>query len=239
MLERTQFTFYESFYKAISRIKNDSDRAVTYDAICAYALYGTMPNLDTLPDAAAIAFELVKPNLDASRRKAAGGKKGSPSKGSEKISERPGKDTANKKEKENKKEIEIEKEKEKEVEDECLIPASGPAPDPNVAAAVSDYLNRINPTASPTSLEELSIFAAELGADVCKRAFDIALDNKKATWPYIKAILQDKQRRGIKSLAEWDASEAERITRKDEGSHGKHGATGKSTGENQRVGRYL
>ena len=134
MIERTQFTFYESFYKAISRIKNDSDRAKTYDAICAYALYGTMPVLDELPDAAAIAFELVKPNLDASRKKAEGGKKGRPLKDKEKIPERCDKDTGNEKEKE--KEIEKEDEKEKEneieIEDECLIdipPApSAPAP---------------------------------------------------------------------------------------------------------------
>jgi hypothetical protein len=73
---RTQFTFYDSFYRAVSRIKKKADRADAYDAIVAYALYGIEPDMDTMPDAAAIAFEVAKPNLDASRRKAANGKQG-------------------------------------------------------------------------------------------------------------------------------------------------------------------
>ena len=75
-MTRTQFTFYESFFKAIRRIKSKAARAEAYDAICAYALWGEEPELDKLPDAAAMAFELIRPNLDASRRKAANGKKG-------------------------------------------------------------------------------------------------------------------------------------------------------------------
>ena len=83
--------------------------------------------------------------------------------------------------------------------------ASGP-----VSAVVSDYLDRINPAASRTCLEDLAWFAEELGEAVCKRAFDIALDNKKTTWPYIRAILQDKQSRGINCLADWDAADQKR-----------------------------
>lgn len=105
-MDRTQFTFYESFYKAISRIKKKSDRAEAYDAICAYALYGTEPDTESMSDAAAIAFELSKPNLDASRRKANSGKKGGERKQSESKTEAKQKQTASKKE--NKKEIEIE-----------------------------------------------------------------------------------------------------------------------------------
>lgn len=94
-MDRSQFTFYESFFKAISRIKKKADRAEAYDAICAYALYGTEPDIDMLSDAAAIAFELSKPNLDASRKKASSGKTG----GSKPQANR--KQTASKKEKEN------------------------------------------------------------------------------------------------------------------------------------------
>ena len=78
------------------------------------------------------------------------------------------------------------------------------AANPVIAAVVSDYLNRINPAASPTSLQELADYAEELGEAVCKRAFDIALDEKKSTWSYIRAILRDKAARGIKCLADWD-----------------------------------
>lgn len=244
MFERSQFTFYESFYRAISRIKDNSDRAATYDAICAYALYGTMPDLDTLPDASAIAFELIKPNLDASRKKASNGRKGGASKQNASKLEANHKqsgskpeanteDAPSKKEKEN----EIEKEIEKEVEDECLIghgAANAPISDP-VAVVLSDYLNRINPTASPSGLDELRSFAEDLGEAVCKRAFDIALDNKKTTWPYIKAILRDKAARGVKCLADWDALEAERESRKEGGSD----AIAGNFSEGQKYGLYL
>lgn len=75
-MNRTQFTFYESFFKAAARIRKKADRCAAYDAICAYALYGTIPSMEDMPDAAAIAFELIRPTLDASRKKAAGGRRG-------------------------------------------------------------------------------------------------------------------------------------------------------------------
>lgn len=75
-MHRTQFTFYESFYKAAKRIQDPLARAQVYDAICDYALYGIAPDMDSLADVAAIAFELIKPNLDASRKKAEAGRVG-------------------------------------------------------------------------------------------------------------------------------------------------------------------
>lgn len=69
-------------------------------------------------------------------------------------------------------------------------------------AAVADYLNRVNPSASPVSIDELKAYEQEMGSDVCIRAFDIALDNKKATWSYIKAILSKWQSLGVKCLAD-------------------------------------
>ena len=75
-MNRTQFTFYESFYKALSRIRRASDRAKAYDLMVRFALYGEEPELDALPDAIAIALELIRPNLEASRRKAEAGRLG-------------------------------------------------------------------------------------------------------------------------------------------------------------------
>ena len=74
-MDRTQFTFYVSFWDALKRIKKKQDRCEAYDAIVAYALFGTEPDLDKLPDAASMAFILAKPTLDASRRKAENGSK--------------------------------------------------------------------------------------------------------------------------------------------------------------------
>lgn len=69
-MDREQFTFYLSFAKAVSRIKNMNARCRCYDAIVNYALYGAEPSLDDLPEAAAIAMEVIMPTLTASRRKA-------------------------------------------------------------------------------------------------------------------------------------------------------------------------
>lgn len=113
-MERKQFTFYASFFSAISRIKKAADRAAAYDAVCDFALYGTEPDLAKLPDAVAIVFDLIKPNLISSRRKSEGGSH----KDNDKIPARCEQDMPNKK----KKEGEKEKEKEVEVENECYTP---------------------------------------------------------------------------------------------------------------------
>lgn len=123
-MDRTQFTFYESFYKAAKRIKDPAARAEVYDAICEYALYGNEPDIDALSEMAAIAFELIKPNLDASRKKAESGKLGgtkkqneSKSEAKQKQNEAPEKQEQaeskkeNKKEKEGENKIEIENKK--------------------------------------------------------------------------------------------------------------------------------
>ncbi len=109
------------------------------------------------------------------------------------------------------------------------------SPSDPVAAVLSDYLNRINPTASPTSLDELRSYAEDLGEDVCKRAFDLAIDSKKTTWPYIKAILQDKLKRGVKCLADWDAQEEARRTKGGKMNGGNTGDPGQSARIGKRV----
>lgn len=102
MTVRTQFTFYESFYKAISRIKKKADRADAYDIICSYALFQEEPDLDSVSDAVAIAFELLRPVLDKAREKAENGKNGgSKPKANSKVEQ-----AVSKKEKE----VEVEKE---------------------------------------------------------------------------------------------------------------------------------
>jgi len=116
-MERNQFTFYRSFFKAISRIKKKQDRADVYDMICAYALDQIEPDLNTASDAVAIAFELLRPVLDKAKAKAEIGKKGG-SKPQANCKQTGSKaeanckqwETASKKEKEG--EIEVEKERE-------------------------------------------------------------------------------------------------------------------------------
>lgn len=109
MENRKQFTMYESIFKSLQRIRNKKDRADAYDAICAYALYNEKPDLESVSDAVAIAFELTRPVLDSARKKSENGKQG----GSK--TKANGKQTASKaKQTETEKEVEIEKEIEKE-----------------------------------------------------------------------------------------------------------------------------
>lgn len=218
-LNRKQFTFYESFKKAASRLKEKTDRADFYDAISDYALYGTRPEIENFSDAVAVALELVIPVLDSSRKKAASGKVGGKRKQSE------SKVKANQKQEQiaSEKEGEIEKEKEGEIENECYPPTPLPTSEKAnaVSAVLADYLDRVNPMASQMSLDKLKGYAEEMGEAVCKRAFDIALDNKKASWSYIEAILQDRLRRGVKCLADWDALEEQVKARKEAEKNGR------------------
>ena len=92
-MERAQFTFYRSFAKAVQRIRKDADRVKAYDAICNYALDGVEPDLSTFPESAAIVFDLIKPTLDASKRKAENGMR----KANAKLEETESKPEANRK----------------------------------------------------------------------------------------------------------------------------------------------
>ena len=72
-MSRTQFTFYESWYKAICQLKKKADQAIIYDAICKYALYAEEPDISGPP---AAVFESIRPALDIARKKSENGKKG-------------------------------------------------------------------------------------------------------------------------------------------------------------------
>lgn len=142
-MDREQFTFYASFFRAASRIRNKAARCDAYDAICAYALTGILPDLDKLPDSAAIAFELSKPNLDASRRKSEAGKSGGRPKQTE------SKQKANRKESEckteaNGKQEQVQNKEQVQVQDkeQMLIPPHPPLPgaSPALQDAFSKWL---------------------------------------------------------------------------------------------------
>lgn len=194
-MERNQFTFYRSYYEALKHLPK-RDRADVLMAVIAYALDETEPSLSGVPLSV---FTLIRPTLDTGRNKA-------------KNRQNKTKTKSEQNSKEGEKEIECEREVEGEREGENDSYISPPLPPTGKAAAViSDYLNRINPAASQNTLDELKAYAESMGPEVCKRAFDIALDSKKATWPYIRAILQDKLARGVKCLADWDAIENRRL----------------------------
>lgn len=177
---RTQFTFYASFWEAIRRIKDPAARAEAYDVICEYALTGTEPEVDFLTDAAATAYIMAKPNLDASKRKAEAGKRGGSSKQTEANSKQTqaepkqgetaskSKQAVSEKEKESKREIEIEK------ENECYTPPTPSVSDfdfsPDLESAVNDWLaykqerrEAYKPTGLKSLLTQIKKAASEHG----------------------------------------------------------------------------
>ena len=79
-MNRKQFTFYRSFFTGIRRIRSKAARCEAYDALVEYALDGIEPDLDSMADAAAMVFEMVKPTLEVGRRKSEAGQKGGESK---------------------------------------------------------------------------------------------------------------------------------------------------------------
>ena len=122
-MERKQFTFYRSYLDAIRRLPKKEQGNIVL-AICNYALDETIPS--ALSPIADTVFTLVKPTLDASRRKAEAGNCGGKMKAIQKQS--VSKTQANVKQTVSEKEKEKEKEKEGEIEiekeNECSISSS-------------------------------------------------------------------------------------------------------------------
>lgn len=62
------------------------------------------------------------------------------------------------------------------------------------------YRNRVNPTPSQLSMDMLRDYTAKLNADVVIHALQVALDERKTAWSYIRAILGRYERDGLHDL---------------------------------------
>lgn len=233
-MKREQFTWYRSYYEAL-RTLPAKDFQIAVLAICAYALDEEVPDLSGVPYSV---FTLIRPTLDSGKIKAANraNKRKTNREQSENKTGTNEEQTDNKleqtrKEKEGEGEREEESESERDGENDMLKilpPGGGNTKSRAAAAGVSplssavamvqaDYLNRVNAAASPASLDELAGFVEAMGPDCCRRAFDIALDERITRWSYIRGILQDKQQRGVKCLADWDALDGQRQKKRMDG----------------------
>lgn len=101
-----------------------------------------------------------------------------------------------------------------EYEEVCkALPGAGnvtppcPCPPPKRSETVAYYCQHINPTPSEYALQALERFEGILGAEVTIHAIQIAQDERKQSWNYIKAILERYEREGVRSLADIQASE--------------------------------
>ena len=162
---RKQFTFYKSYYDAISELPK-KDQAALILAVCAYALYEESPK--GLSIAASTAFKLIKPTLDSGRKKAESGALGGQASGksSESKPQANGKQTSSKTEA-NRKQGESAREKEGEIEIEKEIEIEVEAEGERDSLADGDY-------------NKLEIMGGKLGKNVIKlsRAQSDALIDK-------------------------------------------------------------
>ena len=92
--------------------------------------------------------------------------------------------------------------------------------DPAVAAVMSAYMDRINPNVSEQLVAEMRGFLRDMGQECCLRAIQIAQDERKTQWSYVRGILRSKQAQGVRCLADWDAVEAKREKEKRGGDDG-------------------
>lgn len=177
MEERNQFTFYRSFWDAVRLIRNKQHRCTAYDVIVSYALTGAEPETEKLPDTVAMAFALARPVLDASRRKAEGGrrsrKNGKTEEGAgedtDKISVTSGEDADNKKK--NKKEGEIEGKKEREKEKESFSFSPSPDGEGSLSQAAGGKMRGSYVSLHPPTVEEVGAFCREKGYPVDPEEF--------------------------------------------------------------------
>lgn len=123
-MERSQFTFYRSFWEAV-KLLPPKDRNAVLNAICSYALDGEEPQLAGVQ---ASIFTLIRPTLDTSARRAESGLAGG-SKREANAKQTDSKAEANTKQTAREKEGEKEREGEKEKEsDSYARDARAPAP---------------------------------------------------------------------------------------------------------------
>lgn len=110
-MERSQMTFYASFWDAIDSLPK-KDQLPVFRAVVSYGLYGE--HNENLTSSQNAFFTLMQPVLDSSRKKAANGKHG----GSKPKAN--GKQTEREKEGEKEKEGEIENESKKAADFDCF-----------------------------------------------------------------------------------------------------------------------
>ena len=231
-MERQQFTFYRSYFRAIKLLPK-KEREPVFMAICAYALDGEEPKLS---DTAAAVFELVRPTLDTAARKAENGKRGG-SKAEAKRKQTESKTEANGKqeqtasekeneiEKENEKELEIEKESYKDNIYDVVEKAIEKKTDAELGETFTAYMDKMN--LSSTAAGELKNYYEDFGKDICIHVRNIAIDAAALNWSYCRAVFQSYKQNKYTTLEQITAAEAQRTARKAQERHNrelsKHG----------------
>lgn len=206
--EKDSFVFYSSFYEALQDLK-DKDRLKMYDAICDLALNNKETKMTGLTKTI---FTLIKPQILANTKRYENGKKGGRPKketiGFEKL-----KTSGYENNKTNGKEKEKTETKPNENENVNVNVNENENANENANENVSDscvnglqeiidfYENNIG-MITPFGLDILSDYAKEMSSELVILAMKKSVVANKRTIQYIKGILNNWSKKGIKTVVE-------------------------------------
>lgn len=91
---------------------------------------------------------------------------------------------------------------------------SSPSPSPSALKVISYFVKHGGKELSQSAVAELEGYISDMGAEVCLKAVDAAIDAGMVGWGYVRGVLIKKQSQGVQSVEDWDRVEAERDTDK-------------------------
>ncbi len=185
-MARDSFIFYRSFYEAISELPKEN-QADSYNAIMRYALDQEEIELTGISKAI---FSLVKPQLDANYKKYENGKQ-KKSKTEAKQKQTKSKKVTNVNENENVNENVNVNDNDK-VSDSCV----------DGLQKIIDFYNENIGLITPYGVEVLEDYSKDMPTDLIIYAMQISVEANKRTIKYIKAILNNWQKAGIRTLVQ-------------------------------------
>lgn len=189
-MARDSFIFYRSFYEAISELPKEN-QADSYNAIMRYALDQEEIELTGISKAI---FSLVKPQLDANYKKYENGKQ-KKSKTEAKQKQTKSKKVTNVNVNENvnvNDNVNVNVNDNDKVSDSCV----------DGLQKIIDFYNENIGLITPYGVEVLEDYSKDMPTDLIIYAMQISVEANKRTIKYIKAILNNWQKAGIRTLVQ-------------------------------------
>lgn len=187
-MARDSFIFYRSFYEAISELPKEN-QADSYNAIMRYALDQEEIELTGISKAI---FSLVKPQLDANYKKYENGKQ-KKSKTEAKQKQTKSKKVTNVNVNDNVNEnVNVNVNDNDNVSDSCV----------DGLQKIIDFYNENIGLITPYGVEVLGDYSKDMPTDLIIYAMQISVESNKRTIKYIKAILNNWQKAGIRTLVQ-------------------------------------
>lgn len=183
-MARDSFIFYRSFYDAINELPKEN-QADTYSAIAKYALDQEETELTGISKAI---FSLVKPQLDANYKKYENGK------------QKKSKTEANNKQKRSKTGTNVNVNVNENVNDNENANVNVSDSRVDGLQKIFDFYQENIGLITPYGTEILQDYEKEMPADLIILAMKKAVESNKRTIQYIKGILNNWSKKGVKTV---------------------------------------